>query len=106
LITGGNEMSSPRYAKLQLPVLFLLLTLLLVPISCGAGPGIPSTLSPYLLIGAVAGTLFSTVMAVRGCLRDASSNPSPPPDPDIGDHAAKKLILEHRQRDSDLFPFG
>jgi hypothetical protein len=104
-------MSSPRYAKLKLPVLFLLLTLILVPVSCGAGAGIPSTLSPYLLAGAAAGTIFTTSMTVWGFVCAASSNPLPPPDRDIAlpselsERAAKDLIIKHRRRGSDLFPF-
>jgi hypothetical protein len=112
LITGGNEMSSPRNAGLKLPVLFLLLTLLLVPGSCGAAAGIPSTLSPYLLVGAGAGAVITTFTAVRGYLRAAALNPLPPTGvgvaspAELSERAAKDLIIKHRRGGSDLFPFG
>ena len=105
-------MNSRRYAKPKLPVLFLLLSVVLVPVSCGAGAGIHSTLSPYLLAGAVAGTIFTTFTAVRRYLGDASSNPLLPPDRgiaspiELSDSAAKELIIEHRRPDSDLFRFA
>jgi hypothetical protein len=51
-------------------------------------------------------------MTVWGFVCAASSNPLPPPDRDIAlpselsERAAKDLIIKHRRRGSDLFPFG